>query len=154
MRVLIVPLLLLGAPVLALPLPAKMLECEQSVGCTGDWRFLGNEGTARWTNGVEAKLIIKRFDGGGVVISRTDVSGFTLGATVNYVGTVQGNKVQGKATYKWPGHWNNRPVTVSWSATIQESAGVQPVSVSVPARSDGSNGPIGQWRNPDRRAHV
>jgi hypothetical protein len=147
-RIFLAAWLLPGVPVFANPLPSRMTECEQGV-CTGDWRFAGKEGTAHWSNnGVDARLLIERFDASQVVIRRTD-TGKTRGATVTYSGQIHGNQVQGSATYLWPGHWNNKPFIVPWSATLYET-GLDQGSTGGFLHTGASGAPpIGQWRNPN-----
>lgn len=98
-------------------LPTQMTECESN-GCGGDWKFTGRAGKAVWAQGVFADLTIERFDAEQVVIRRKDTGANTLGATVVYTGSIHGHRIEGDAVYNWPGHWNNKPVTVHWYADI------------------------------------
>jgi len=106
-------------PSAANPFPTKLAECESKAGCGGEWTFSGREGKAQWPNGVEADLLIERFDEQQVLIRRTDTSRLTTGITAVYAGKVNGKHVEGDATFSWPGHWN-QPVVVEWIATIED----------------------------------
>jgi len=104
---------------LAQTIPARLSECE-TYGCGGDWRFNDRKGTAHWPNGAEAELTVERWDQDQVIIRRKDISAQTLGATAVYTGKINGNRIEGEATYTWPGHWGNKPVVVQWNAVIND----------------------------------
>jgi hypothetical protein len=126
---LVLALLLLAKAAAAVPLPARLSECEEK-GCGGDWQFSGRAGRAHWPNGVEAELAIERFDEEQVVIRREDVSTMTLGVTAVYVGQLRGRRVEGEVTYSWPGRWP-QPVVVTWHAII-EAAAARPPAPAMP----------------------
>jgi len=114
----------------AAALPARLGECESKAGCGGEWIFAGRQGKALWPNGVEAELTIERFDDDQVVIRRKDTSRITLGASAVYSGRIHGKHVSGTATYIWPGHFNNQPMTVEWIATIEDEPRAPPSSIA------------------------
>ena len=114
-------------------IPPLIFECE-SRGCTpmagqeGRWTLQGRTGRASWRSGASASLDVERFDGSGVVIRRTDLpTSSTRGLTAVYTGKIEGNRIEGTVTWKWPGHWNNHPAEGFWSATIPV-AGANPAT--------------------------
>lgn len=142
-----VALLAINSPVVAQTLPTHLYECETS-GCGGDWKFTGRTGKAAWPQGVFADLTIERFDAEQVVIRRTDTGASTLGATAVYTGKVHGHRIEGDAVYSWPGHWNNKSMTVHWYAdTIDPEGSAHGARTAAPVPVKGAFAAIdGVWQ--------
>ena len=84
--------------------PVALLECEGESIC-GSWNLNGQNGEAYWANRASAQLTVERFDAGGVVIHRTDRAGtLSAGLTAIYQGRLNGEFLEGTATWSWPGH--------------------------------------------------
>ncbi len=106
-------------------LPTKLLECEggQCVpgtggGGAGIWVFNGRQGHGEWPGSQAiAQLTIERFDYDSLLIRRVDRGGRTPGVTAIYTGKIEGNHIDGKVTWSWPGHWNKSPSS-TWYATV------------------------------------
>jgi len=115
-------------PASVIPLPSSLTECEGnqcSAGREGGciWVFQGTEGEGNCRNGAAEKLVIQQFDTDAVVIRRTDLQGsFSGGLTAVYAGTLHGDRIDGYATWSWPGHWENRNPSGHWFAKIQDAA--------------------------------
>jgi hypothetical protein len=103
--------------------PSSVFSCEgplcnPSSGGYGTWTFSGSLGHGIWSKGgIEAELIVERFDSDAVVIRRKDTVGNNVGATAVYRGKLDGAHIDGGVEYSWPGHWN-QPRTAHWSARI------------------------------------
>jgi hypothetical protein len=97
-------------------MPTTMAQCEPD-SC-GTWSFQGKRGIGRWTTGAVANLTIERFDAGTVTIRREDTTGIGQGIKGLYTGTRNGDHIEGKLTWVWPGGLNPGG-TVDWHATIQ-----------------------------------
>ena len=99
------------------PPPSSIVECEAG-GC-GVWSFTGKNGVAQWKEaGVSANLRIRRFDSSGVQIERTDY-GKTAGLKASYIGTRNGDLIQGNVSWTWPGHDQLSTGTAAWYALIE-----------------------------------
>ncbi len=97
-------------------------QCVPDGGISGAWRFGGVLGTADWSNGAQAKVVIERFDERGVEIRRIDLPNSTsYGLTAVYKGTLHGDRVEGTVVWSWNGHWNDEHPAGHWSAEIRES---------------------------------
>lgn len=115
-------------------LPASLaeMECEGSqcipdAKISGTWNFSGVLGNAQWNTGAQARVIIERFDEGGVDIRRIDLPTSTsYGLTAVYTGTLHGDRVEGTVVWSWSGHWNDQHPTGHWSAVVQKSAAPLP----------------------------
>jgi enterochelin esterase family protein len=116
-------------------LPAKVTEtecagnpCGSAKGTGAAWAFHGILGEAQWTNGAVAKLVIERFDAGGIKIRRIDLpNSVSYGLTAVYTGQLHGNRMVGSVVWSWNGHWNDRHPSGQWSATVQGLSSAPPV---------------------------
>ncbi len=123
----------------AAALPSAMTETE----CTGEqcvpdgkvsgtWTFSGILGTADWSNGAEAKVVIERFDEGGVEFRRIDLPTSTsYGLSAVYKGSLRGDRVEGTVVWSWNGHWNDEHPTGHWSAEIRRSGSALPPAEAI-----------------------
>jgi enterochelin esterase-like enzyme len=110
-------------------LPAVLTEaecmgepCAPDSGIRGTWKLSGILGTADWSNGAEAKIVIERFDEAGVEIRRIDLpNSASYGLTAVYKGTRDGDRVEGTVVWSWNGHWNDEHPEGRWSAEIRNS---------------------------------
>ena len=98
----------------------------------GTWKFNGILGTADWSDEAEAKVVIRRFDGGGVEFLRIDLPNSThYGLTAVYKGALNHDRVEGTVVWSWNGHWNDEHPAGHWSAQISKvqtaPAAAQPV---------------------------
>lgn len=85
----------------------------------GDWIFHGNKGSGNWLQGGRAALTIQEWSSGSVKISREDMPSSTAaGLSAVYQGTVCGRTIKGTVTVHWPGHYNDKDVSMPWTATI------------------------------------
>jgi hypothetical protein len=119
------PSLLLAAAILLCPnsisaqssaeIPAMMLQCEPD-SC-GTWSFQGKQGVGKWLTGPVANLTVERFDAGGISIRREDTSGPGKGIKGLYTGVRNGDRIEGRFTWVWPGGLYPSG-TVDWYATI------------------------------------
>ncbi len=109
--------------------PSAMVEtecmgehCVPDGKVSGAWRFNGILGTAEWSNGAEAKVVIERFDESGVEIRRIDLpNSSSYGLTAVYKGTLHGDRVEGAVVWSWNGHWNDEHPSGHWSAEIRKA---------------------------------
>ncbi len=120
-------------PAAAVNLPSTLTEteCEGTQCATGrsegTWVFHGSLADARWNNGAEAKLVVQRFDAGGIDIRRIDLpNSSSYGLTAVYTGTLQGNHIDGSVVWSWSGHWNDQHPSGHWSATVHGASPAQP----------------------------
>lgn len=119
----------------------RLTECEGQI-CGGDWKISGLQGSAHWPNGSVGSLTVERFDHDQVIIHRQDSGGTSAGITAVYSGKLHDDRVDGKVTYTWPGHWN-APKTVAWGATLDH----RPKLPSLPSADSGSLPDLnGVWR--------
>jgi hypothetical protein len=110
-------------------LPARLSECESQV--CGTWTLSGKTGRAQWPSGAVAALQVERYDFDGITIRRTDDAGQTRGLTAIYTGKVEGNHIDGKVTWTWPGHWDKSPSS-TWFAIIVQPANYTVLDARVP----------------------
>ena len=97
-------------------------QCASGSKITGTWKFDGILGDAQWSNGAEAKVIIERFDEGGVDIRRIDLpNSSSYGLTAVYTGTLHGGRIEGTVVWSWNGHWNDQHPTGRWTAVVEKS---------------------------------
>jgi enterochelin esterase family protein len=102
-------------------------QCSPGGGSEGNWIFHGLLGEAQWSNGASAKLVIERFDAGGIDIRRIDLpNSSSYGLTAVYTGTLHGNRIEGSVVWSWNGHWNDLHPSGKWSATLQDVGQVRP----------------------------
>lgn len=107
-------------------------ECEGNTCGTGGeskgaWVFHGSLGDAQWSNGAQAKLVVQRFDEGGIDIRRIDLpNSASYGLTAVYTGTLHGNRIDGSVVWSWSGHWDDRHPSGQWSATVQGASPTPP----------------------------
>lgn len=93
-------------------------QCVPGGDGPGNWTFNDREGHGVWPgSGAIANLTVERFDAGGVVIRRHDISGRTPGFVAIYTGKIYGNRIEGDVTWSWPGVWSKSPVG-KWYATF------------------------------------
>lgn len=107
-------------------IPTQLVECEGK-RCDGAWTFSGRQGTARWSSGAVANLVIARYGPAGVVIQRVDPGGSSPGLTAVYTGQIHGDRIQGDVTWSWYGRWPH-PRSGTWSATIGRAVSAVPPS--------------------------
>jgi enterochelin esterase-like enzyme len=109
-------------------LPSSLVEtecegsqCAPTRGNQGIWVFHGSLGDAQWSsNGAAAKLVILRFDAGGIDIRRIDLpDSSSYGLTAVYKGTLHGDRIDGAVVWSWNGHWNDQHPSGRWVATVQ-----------------------------------
>lgn len=94
-------------------------QCAPNSGGNGTWTFHGKQGNATWRSGARATLSVDRYDAHQIVITRTDLPGTaTPGLTAVYTGAIHGSRIDGTVVWTWPGHWNNRPASGQWTATV------------------------------------
>jgi enterochelin esterase-like enzyme len=111
-------------------------QCVPDSTTTGMWKFSGALGNAEWNNGSEARVVIERFDQGGVDIRRIDMPTSTsYGLTAVYKGTLHGDRIEGSVVWSWSGHWNDEHPTGHWSAVIEKSLPVPSAAhaIKIPA---------------------
>jgi enterochelin esterase family protein len=110
-------------------------QCVPDAKISGTWNFSGILGTANWNNGAEARVIVQRFDEGGVDIRRIDMpNSSSYGQTAVYKGTVHGDRIEGDVVWSWNGHWNDEHPIGHWSAAIERSAPSPPAEATkIPA---------------------
>ncbi|MGH9616191.1 MAG: alpha/beta hydrolase-fold protein, partial [Acidobacteriaceae bacterium] len=97
--------------------------------------FHGILGDAHWSNGAVAKLVIERFDAGGIDIQRIDLpDSSSYGLTAVYRGTLHGDRIDGTVVWSWNGHWNDRHPTGRWSAKVQNVSAhpTPPSAIKIP----------------------
>jgi enterochelin esterase-like enzyme len=124
-------------------LPTTLIETEcDGEHCVPDgkvratWRFDGVLGTGDWNNGAEAKVVIERFDEGGVELHRIDLpNSSSYGLTAVYKGALHDDRVEGTVVWSWNGHWNDQHPAGHWSAEIRTSplAAPLPEAIKIPA---------------------
>jgi enterochelin esterase-like enzyme len=126
----------LAASNLQYPALVRETECQgtpclASAKSEATWEFHGVSGDGRWSNGAFAKLVIERFDAGGVVIRRIDLpTSASNGLTAVYTGTLRGNRLEGSVVWSWSGHWDDKHPSGQWSATVEGLKQVPPVAAS------------------------
>lgn len=124
-------------PASDIQLPHAMMECESNQCAAGGegggtWVFHGSAGEAQWRNGDAAKLVIERFDAGGIDIRRIDVANSSsYGLTAVYTGKLRGDRIEGSVVWSWNGHWDGRHPSGPWSATVQNVSPVPPPAVAI-----------------------
>jgi enterochelin esterase-like enzyme len=107
-------------------------QCTPASGSSGTWIFSGNLGTADWSNGAEAKVVIERFDEGGVEIRRIDLpNSSSYGLTAVYKGMLHGDRVEGTVVWSWNGHWNDEHPAGRWSAEIIKAPPAAPPAQTI-----------------------
>jgi enterochelin esterase family protein len=102
-----------------------LTECEsdqcipgQVGGCA--WVLHGSQGDSHCRNGAAAQLTILQFDDNGIAILRKDLpASSSYGLTAVYTGTLLGDRIDGYATWSWPGHWDDRHPSAKWFATVR-----------------------------------
>jgi enterochelin esterase-like enzyme len=115
------------SPVIAAPAAITEMECVGSrcvpdTKTRGVWSFSGVLGNAHWNNGAEARVVVERFDEGGIDIRRIDLpTSSSYGLTAVYTGTRRGGRIEGSVVWSWSGHWNDEHPTGHWSAVIENS---------------------------------
>ena len=113
--------------------PVTLLECEGE-GICGAWSLNGQNGEAHWANRASAQLTVERFDAAAVVISRTDRAGtLSAGLTALYKGKLNGEFLEGTATWIWSGHFP-APQSGPWLAAFSSaefSSPAKPGAMSV-----------------------
>jgi enterochelin esterase-like enzyme len=120
-----------------LPIAITETECEGSQcvpdgKISGTWKFSGVLGEGRWNNGGDAKIVIERFDEGGINIRRIDMPlSTTYGQTAVYTGTLHGDRIEGTVVWSWSGHWNDQHPTGHWSGVIQKSPPASPPAEAI-----------------------
>jgi len=110
-------------------LPTRLLQCEASQcvpgtggGGAGIWVFNGRQGHGEWPGSqAVAHLTIEYFGFDSLLIRRVDQGGRTPGLTAVYTGKIEGNHIDGKVTWSWPGHWKRSPSS-TWYATVLQPA--------------------------------
>lgn len=110
-------------------------QCSPDGALSGSWKFNGILGTADWSNGAEAKVVIERFDEKGVEIRRIDLpDSSSYGLTAVYKGTFHGDRAEGTVVWSWNGHWNDEHPAGRWSAEIRNSPPAPPPdrAISIP----------------------
>jgi enterochelin esterase-like enzyme len=114
-------------PAIAVPAVITEMECmgRQCVPdakISGAWNFNGILGIADWNDGAEARVVVERFDEGGIDIRRIDLpNSSSYGQTAVYTGTLNGNRIEGDVVWSWSGHWNDEHLVGHWSAVIEKS---------------------------------
>lgn len=109
-----------------LNVPEELAECEgftsgecQSGSLTNTWTFTGREGTGRFGTGAVAKLTVEAYGPQGLTITRVNDDNAPLpGLTAIYKGTVNGNRIEGTATWTWKGQSRSG----FWNATIVDKS--------------------------------
>lgn len=125
---------------IATQLPSAMVEtecagqeCGPNGNVSGRWKFDGVMGTADWSNGAEAVVVVERFDGSGVEIRRIDLpNSSSYGLTAVYRGTIHGDQVEGSVVWSWNGHWNDEHPVGHWSAEIRKMLPAASATHTVP----------------------
>ncbi len=126
----------------AIALPAEITEmecmgaqCVPDAMISGTWKFSGILGTADWSNGAEARVVIERFDENGVDIRRIDLpNSSSYGQTAVYTGTMHNDRIEGDVVWSWSGHWNDEHLKGHWSAVIEKAAPPPPAeAIKIPA---------------------
>jgi len=94
--------------------------------CEGDgcsrWEFASGQATGTWPDGASANLSIIQFpstSNGSVSIRRVDTDGVGKGIDGTYTGTRKGSIIEGKVSWKWPGHPDGHG---DWFAVIMADA--------------------------------
>lgn len=109
-----------GPPPGTFKLPDRMRECEgQDQQTCGIWTFNGVDGTGQWDGGAVADLLVQQSDPAWIIIRRSDTSGTSPGLTAIYVGKLNGDRIEGKVTWTWLGHWDQQ-VEGTWFATLEQ----------------------------------
>lgn len=110
-------------------------QCVPDAKTSGSWKFNGVLGSAQWNNGAEARVVIERFDEGGVDIRRIDMPLSTsYGLTAVYTGTLRGDRIEGDVVWSWSGHWNDEHPIGHWSAVIERPASSPPAeAIKIPS---------------------
>lgn len=131
------------APITTAKLPPAIAEsecmgqqCVPGSGVSGRWKFNGILGTAAWSNGAEAKVVIEQFSADGVEIRRIDLpDSASYGLTAVYKGTIHAGRVEGTVVWSWNGHWNDKHPAGRWSAQIRQALPALPPAhaISIPS---------------------
>lgn len=115
-------------PIVNVPVPLAMSECEYGASeppCqlgmgnkgAGIWTFNGQQGKSVWVNpSAVVQLSIQRFDTGAIVIHRRD----PWGLTSVYSGTLQGNTINGVEDWRLPNGATGRSKWYAVIGTAQE----------------------------------
>lgn len=130
-------------------IPAAMMECEGN-NClfVGGWRFNGQQGQAHWLQGAVANLNVERFDSGGIIIRRTDLTNsVSPGYAAVYTGAIHGSDISGTVSATWPGHWN-KPVSLQWHAKVMSPQELQAQLQTLQQKAQGA--PM----TPEQRAQM
>jgi len=92
--------------------------CSKNGGLNGVWVLDGGRGHSRFLVQPVATnfLIVDRFDETAVELRSMDMYGNFTGLSGQFIGTRQGNSMQGTLKFLWPGHPES-PHTGKWSAT-------------------------------------
>ncbi|MGB6729026.1 MAG: alpha/beta hydrolase-fold protein [Terracidiphilus sp.] len=107
-------------------------QCVPDGKVSGAWEFSGILGTADWSDGAEANVVIERFDEGGVEIRRIDLpNSSSYGLTAVYKGTLHRDRVEGTVVWSWSGHWNDEHPAGRWSAEIRNTRPMPPTAQAV-----------------------
>ncbi len=108
-----------------------LCECESN-DCPGAdaaiWTIDGASGTGVWPNRTTiVDLTVERFDAGGVVIRRKNLTSHQWGLTAVYRGTIHGNVIEGDADWIWDG-FKGGVVHGPWHAYIAGAADAKVMS--------------------------
>jgi hypothetical protein len=129
-----------------------MAQCEPDA-CS-IWSFAGKQGVGRWDTGPVANLIIEHFDEKTVAVRREDVTGPGQGIRGLYVGTRNGNHIDGTFTWSWPGHGQLSTGTVNWVGIVASDAGrPEPIVPSMAVCEDGPD-QCANWSFVGREGHA
>lgn len=152
MKIAVVPILLVwiaqataqsstvpGANSTAIVVPGVMTEsecmgneCVPDSKTSGVWKFSGVLGNAKWNTGSEARIVVERFDEGGVDIRRIDLpNSSTYGMTAVYTGTLKGDRIEGDVVWSWSGHWNDEHPPGHWFAMIEKSVPASSLAAAI-----------------------
>ena len=101
-----------------------LTECEGTGGC-GRWIFHGRRGVGTWPYGAIASLSWDGEQSGLIAIHRSDTTGTSPGLTATYTGSRTGNRISGTVVWSWPGHWNGKPGSGQWRATLDTKSQYQ-----------------------------
>ena len=110
------------APIAIREMECMGSQCVPDAKTSGTWKFSGMLGHAQWNNGAEARVVVERYDAGGVDFRRIDLpNSSSYGLTAVYTGTLHSGRIEGDVVWSWNGHWNDEHPTGHWSAVIEKS---------------------------------